>query len=209
MGSNTIPPSGSVRHSSRFSNNQRLGPSRRHLWQGLAWTLTGTALCAQTGCMSALTSATLREALRETATSLLEPVDEDSTPADHASLSASGRPVSQQEQEALAEPPGEQPAATKPPALTLDEAIDKAVERLSGVGGIDPATREALIETLETSHPDDWPQVVDAFAVSLEARRSQMAAREPAGAEAPQASDPAQEMPPAVATTEPKLLEPA
>jgi hypothetical protein len=29
MGSNTIPPSGSVRHSSRFSSSQRLGPPRR------------------------------------------------------------------------------------------------------------------------------------------------------------------------------------
>ena len=142
-------------------------------------------------------------ALRETATSLLEPTDDDTTPADHASLSASGRPVTQQEQDAL---PGHIPVQTpaaKVPAMTLDEAIDKAVGRLSGVGGVDPATREALIETLETTHPDDWPQVVDAFALSLEAGRSAAAASPAVVTEAVPKSAPVAEAPPALVAAEP------
>ena len=202
MGSDNAILSHSVRQSGSHCGRRRFGQPRRHLWQGLVWTLSCTGLCAQTGCMSALTSATLREALRETATSLLEPTDDDTTPADHASLSASGRPVTQQEQDAL---PGQLPAsppAAKIPAMTLDEAIDKAVERLSGVGGIDPATREALIETLETTHPDDWPQVVDAFALSLEARRSDAASSQPVAAAAISESAPVADAPLALAAAE-------
>ena len=203
MGSDNAILTHSVRQPGSLGGRRRFGPPRRHLWQGLVWTLSCTGLCAQTGCMSALTSATLREALRETATSLLEPTDDDTTPADHASLSASGRPVAQQEQDAL---PGQLPAsppAAKIPAMTLDEAIDKAVERLSGVGGIDPATREVLIETLETTHPDDWPQVVDAFALSLEARRSDTASSQPVAAAAVSESAPVADAPLALAAAEP------
>ena len=203
MGSDNAILSHSVRQSGSSCGRRPFGSPRRHLWQGLVWTLSCTGLCAQTGCMSALTSATLREALRETATSLLEPTDDDTTPADHASLSASGRPVTQQEQDAL---PGQLPPAipaAKVPAMTLDEAIDKAVGRLSGVGGIDPATREALIETLETTHPDDWPQVVDAFALSLEARRSEVASSQPVAAEAIPKREPGADAPLPLATAEP------
>ena len=202
MGSDNAILSHSVRQPGSLCGRRRFGPPRRHLWQGLVWTLSCTGLCAQTGCMSALTSATLREALRETATSLLEPTDDDTTPADHASLSASGRPVTQQEQDAL---PGHIPVQTpaaKVPAMTLDEAIDKAVGRLSGVGGVDPATREALIETLETTHPDDWPQVVDAFALSLEARRSDAASSQPVAAAAISESAPVADAPLALAAAE-------
>ena len=202
MGSDNTLLSDAVRQSGSLYGRRPFGTPRRHLWQGLVWTLSCTGLCAQTGCMSAITSATLREALRETATSLLEPTDDDTTPADHASLSASGRPVTQQEQDAL---PGQLPAsppAAKIPAMTLDEAIDKAVERLSGVGGIDPATREALIETLETTHPDDWPQVVDAFALSLEARRSDAASSQPVAAAAISESAPVADAPLALAAAE-------
>ena len=203
MGSDNTLLSHAVRQSGSLCGRRPFGTPRRHLWQGLVWTLSCTGLCAQTGCMSAITSATLREALRETATSLLEPTDDDTTPADHASLSASGRPVTQQEQDAL---PGHIPVQTpaaKVPAMTLDEAIDKAVGRLSGVGGVDPATREALIETLETTHPDDWPQVVDAFALSLEAGRSAAAASPAVVTEAVPKSAPVAEAPPALVAAEP------
>ena len=202
MGSDNTLLSDAVRQSGSLCGRRPFGTPRRHLWQGLVWTLSCTGLCAQTGCMSAITSATLREALRETATSLLEPTDDDTTPADHASLSASGRPVTQQEQDAL---PGHIPVQTpaaKVPAMTLDEAIDKAVGRLSGVGGVDPATREALIETLETTHPDDWPQVVDAFALSLEARRSDAASSQPVAAAAISESAPVADAPLALAAAE-------
>ena len=202
MGSDNTLLSDAVRQSGSLYGRRPFGTPRRHLWQGLVWTLSCTGLCAQTGCMSAITSATLREALRETATSLLEPTDDDTTPADHASLSASGRPVTQQEQDAL---PGHIPVQTpaaKVPAMTLDEAIDKAVGRLSGVGGVDPATREALIETLETTHPDDWPQVVDAFALSLEARRSDAASSQPVAAAAISESAPVADAPLALAAAE-------
>jgi hypothetical protein len=54
MGSDNAILSHSVRQSASPCDRRRFGPPRRHLWQGLVWTLSCTGLCAQTGCMSAL-----------------------------------------------------------------------------------------------------------------------------------------------------------
>lgn len=50
----------------------------------------------------------------------------------------------------------------------LVAAVDGAIERLAGVGGLDDAARATLLATLEETPSDDWPAVIEAFASSLE-----------------------------------------
>lgn len=50
----------------------------------------------------------------------------------------------------------------------LIAAVDGAIERLAGVGGLDDAARATLLATLEETPSDDWPAVIEAFASSLE-----------------------------------------
>jgi len=134
----------------------------RSLWRaklGLAgWTLAGLGLLSQSGCMSALTATTLREALRETAASLSSPHD-----LDHASMAR----VDQPEADASAEAEEMAPEDD----VELEQVIDNAVARLSAAGGIDAPTQELLIKTLEQTRPEDWAVVVNEFAATLEATR--------------------------------------
>lgn len=51
-------------------------------------------------------------------------------------------------------------------------AVDEAVARLARVRDLDPAARETLVETLQRTHQEDWPVVVEAFASSLAAART-------------------------------------
>ena len=51
----------------------------------------------------------------------------------------------------------------------LAAALDEAIERLSSVGSLDEAAQAALLSTLESTSPDDWPAVIDAFTSSLAA----------------------------------------
>lgn len=117
------------------------------------------------GCMSALTATTLREALRETAASLSTPHD-----LDHASqVAAKKRPDREEDTEEPAE--GSADALDGADDVAMEEVIDNAVARLSAAGGIDPATQELLIQTLEKTPPQDWAVVVNEFAATLEAAR--------------------------------------
>lgn len=120
---------------------------------------------ASPGCMSALTATTLREALRETAASLSTPHD-----LDHASQAgAKKRPDHDDVAGESAE--GAEEASDGGEDVAMEEVIDNAVARLSAAGGIDPATQELLIQTLEKTPPQDWAVVVNEFAATLEAAR--------------------------------------
>jgi hypothetical protein len=140
----------------------------------------------QTGCTSAITSASLREALRQTAVSL--------STTDHASA-----PEPSEE--------GDRPASVavvedviEEPVPSLEEAIDRAVTRLARSGGVDDATRMVLIQTLQATRPRDWPAVVDEFVVALEA------GRQSAGDEGPVETPAPVEPSPAVETASPAAL---
>ena len=126
--------------------------------------LLGLALLAQAGCTSALTATTLREALRETAASLSTPHD-----LDHASHGAKKQPETDVSEDGVA--PDGDPVDEAAEEIALEKVIDNAVARLSAAGGIDPATQELLIRTLETTPPQDWAVVVNEFAATLEATR--------------------------------------
>ena len=135
------------------------------------WLILGVGLLSQAGCMSALTATTLREALRETAASLSTPHD-----LDHASLGPKSRRSSEAEE---GDDPVAEDATEEVDDVALEKVIDNAVARLSAAGGIDPATQELLIQTLEKTPPQDWAVVVNDFAATLEA------AREAEGRQAP------------------------
>jgi hypothetical protein len=72
------------------------------------------------------------------------------------------------------------PADEEDPAelLSLEEALESAITRLAAVGRLDAAARQMLLETLESTSQQDWPVVIESFAVSLEEQAADEAARE-------------------------------
>ena len=128
--------------------------------------LAGLVLVAQSGCMSALTTASLREVLLDTVDSLAEATarDGDAIPHD-ADVSASLA------QDDAGDADGEALISEPAKPLSLDEAVDRAVARLNGVGELDPATQATLLSILENTNPQDWPAAIDAFTASLEMHR--------------------------------------
>ncbi len=149
------------------------------------WLSAGLLLLTQAGCTSAITTAAMREALSGTLASL-------ATPLPHA---AGREPASDDEQhepdevaEAIdADADEEAPAVAEKPKLTLDQAVERAVSRLSAAGQLDAATQATLLAMLESTNPEDWPAAIDAFTASLEANRPPIPAQ-PATAPAPDSS---------------------
>jgi hypothetical protein len=129
-------------------------------WPRPALAMMLAGLAVQVGCTSAITSATLREALRQTAASVSSRDDAATPPADDATAVAE-KPVAAPREEIPEEP-----------VPSLEEAIDRAVARLASTGGVDDATRAVLVQTLQTTRPRDWPAVVDEFVAALEAGRA-------------------------------------
>jgi hypothetical protein len=123
--------------------------------------LAGVALVAHSGCMSALTTASLRDVLLDTVDSLAEATALDATADTDVSTSVATDEAADEES-LISEPP-------KP--FSLDEAVERAVARLNGVGQLDPATQATLLSILENTNPQDWPAAIDAFTASLEAHR--------------------------------------
>lgn len=154
--------------------------------------LVAAAMLTQPGCMTALTSASLREAMLEAVDSLAE-ASSRTSPSD---ADVSARLVSDQSApDDVAEPA---------PVLSLDEAVDRAVARLKAAGQMDAATQATLLATLESTNPEDWPAAIDAFTASLE--------RQPPAPAAPAANDtqppPLEELVLPAAYTAPALREP-
>ncbi len=132
------------------------------------WLTAWLGLFTQTGCTSAITTAAMREAFSHTLASLAQPLP-------HAAERAT---ASDEEQEAAdvaetsdAEANEEARADAAKPTLTLDQAVERAVSRLSAAGQLDAATQATLLTMLESTNPEDWPAAIDAFTASLEANR--------------------------------------
>lgn len=141
--------------------------------------LAGLLLLTQGGCMSVLTTAAMREALRETVDSLA------------VAAADSGQDADVSATRATAESP---PLISEPRPPSLDESVDRAIARLKGVGELDGPTQATLLSILEKTSPEDWPAAINAFAASLEAYRppppqtpKQAAAKKPAVAKEPRA----------------------
>jgi hypothetical protein len=148
----------------------------------LLWFSAGLLLLTQAGCTSAITTAAMREALSGTLASL-------ATPLPHA---AGREPASDEEKPETAEESAvihadadeETTAIAAKPKLTLDQAVERAVSRLSAAGQLDAATQATLLAMLESTNPEDWPAAIDAFTASLEANRPPIPAQ-PAADTAP------------------------
>lgn len=123
--------------------------------------VAGVVLLSQGGCMSALTSATLREAVFNAVDSLADVSVGGIGGSDDADVSAR-----------VASDDGETAGTPEPvPTLSLDEAVDRAVARLKAAGELDAATQATLLSILESTQPEDWPAAIDAFTASLEKHR--------------------------------------
>jgi hypothetical protein len=127
----------------------------------LLWLPIGLGCLTQAGCMSAITTAALRDALRDTVTAASESAaavagEQTAITDDDASEATVDDGLSVQQ------------TAPKEPTLSLDEAVERAVERLSGIGQLDAATQTTLLAMLDSTNPVDWPAAIDAFAAALE-----------------------------------------
>jgi len=159
----------------------------------LFWvTMACGCFAAQAGCTSALSTAALREALREsTDYSADRPAMKKARLAQAAKESHSGKAdqadgSQDSDENSVVSDTDDQTSnalrssgddATADATLNRSEAdekrlaaaLDRAIERLSKVGGMNESMQAALISTLESAPPDDWPAVIDAFVSSLQA----------------------------------------
>jgi hypothetical protein len=146
------------------------------------WPLAGLLLLTQAGCTSAITTAAMREAFSGTLASLAQPLPH-AAKRDPASDEENNETVDVAEA-GDADAAEEAPAIAAKPPLTLDQAVERAVSRLSAAGQLDAATQATLLTLLESTNPEDWPAAIDAFTASLEANRPPIPAQ-PAAAPAP------------------------
>jgi len=116
--------------------------------------------------MSAITTASLREALWEGADlGAEESVDVEDSGSTEPAAASVGDPDPSVHEAAAA-------GGGEPDAERRQAAIDEAVARLARVGRLDTASKAALVQTLQETAPEDWPVVVEAFAESLESSAS-------------------------------------
>lgn len=147
-----------------------------------SWLFAGLLLLTQAGCTSAITTAAMREAFSGTLASLAQPLPHAAKrePAgDEKNQEAGDLPESVD-----ADADEEAAAVAAKPKLTLDQAVERAVSRLSAAGQLDAATQATLLTMLESTSPEDWPAAIDAFTASLEASRPPIVAQ-PAAAPVP------------------------
>lgn len=166
------------------------------------WLFAGLLLLTQAGCTSAITTAAMREAFSGTLASLAQPLPHaaDREPAgddEHPDAGDVAEPVDTDADEKAS-------ATAAKPTLTLDQAVERAVSRLSAAGQLDAATQATLLTLLESTNPEDWPAAIDAFTASLEANRPPMPAH-PAAAPTPEPTASASE-PAAMPPVEPAAL---
>jgi len=170
--------------------------------------VAGLVALSQAGCMSAITNAALRNALLDSINTTLAfnaPEERHRRKKGPAIEEDTGVASQEDAPDAIAEGPAPEP-------MSLDEAVERAVKRLSEMGEVDAATQATLLSMLESTKPEDWPAAIDAFAAALEANRPTRPAlppetRSPVVHVTHQAADPpadslvapADDVPPAVA----------
>jgi len=159
---------------SSFSNATNAIPWPVLGWGTIGWALACVSVLTQSGCMSAITTAALRESLRDTVSHATdgsespEDRDEEENPPETAGRTITDRPSRSSNHETRVHA---QAATPTPIPQSLDAALNQAIGRLAGVGGFDSAAQATLVATLESTRAEDWPFVIEAFATSLEANR--------------------------------------
>jgi hypothetical protein len=130
--------------------------SRPELLRKLLVVVPAFALAAASGCTSALTTASLRGLPWDLADTHAETAEEPDTVAAE-NTAEDAEPESEEVAEDAAEDHDTRRAA----------AIEEAINRLSKVGSLDEQTQLALVTTLQTTQPEDWPVVIAEFAAAL------------------------------------------
>ncbi len=128
--------------------------------------VAGLVILTQTGCTSAITNAALRNALLDSLNTVAFTSADERHRRKKEALAEDDAEIASQDTapEAIAAGPAPEP-------MSLDEAVERAVKRLSEMGEIDAATQATLLSMLESTRPEDWPAAIDAFAAALEANR--------------------------------------
>lgn len=149
--------------------------------------LPAIALAAAGGCTSALTTASLRGLPWDTADKQAEKADEP-----EAVVAAGAATETEAETEDASEDHDARRAA----------AIEEAITRLSKVGSLDEQTQLALVTTLQSTQPEDWPVVIAEFAAALTkaapaaaahvVAKAELSPAAPSPAEAPTTDEPAE-----------------
>jgi len=132
--------------------------------------LAAIAVAAQSGCSSPLTTVALREFLRESTMTLS--IDSDAEEASKPDVDSKGSAAKAGDEEADAGLAGtagdESDGEDASEDVSVEERTERSLERLARTSGFDQVARDVLVETLEKAAPEDWPTIIDSFAVSLE-----------------------------------------
>ena len=154
------------------------------------------ALVAATGCTSALTTASLRGLAWDFTDAHAETAEETEAVDAEKNVDETETGV-----DSVAEDHDARRAA----------AIEEAISRLSKVGSLDEQTQLALVTTLQTTQPEDWPVVIAEFAAALTkpaapaasphvVAKAELSPPAPSPAPVPAPDEPANAPEPAVAT---------
>lgn len=142
--------------------------------------LAAVTIAVQAGCTSPLTTVALREFLRESTMSLA--IDSDAEEASKPKVDPNGSASKSGDRKADAA--GDEPAAEDAAEeISTERRIERSLERLARTSGFDQAASDVVAATLEKAAPEDWPDIIDSFAASLEASppRSSPSSAKPAG----------------------------
>lgn len=128
--------------------------------------LAAAAITVQSGCSSPFTTVAIREFLRESTMSLA--IDSDAEEASKPAVEPKGSASKSGDREADAA--GEEPAVEyAPEVISTEQRIERSLERLARTSGFDQVASDVVVATLEKAAPEDWPDIIDSFAASLEA----------------------------------------
>jgi hypothetical protein len=132
--------------------------------------LAAIAVAAQAGCSSPLTTVALREFLRESTMTLAIDSDAEETSKPDADSKGSAPKSGDETADArLTGAAGDESASEDASEdVSVEERVGRSLERLARTSGFDQVARDVLVETLEKAAPEDWPIIIDSFALSLE-----------------------------------------
>lgn len=133
-----------------------------------AWLLAALVAASTPGCTSPLSAVSLRDFLVDS-TAVLQ-YERDAETQEGRSKKAGTDSLSAQDSRDGDESagPDEESEAQAEPEEPIEQAIERALDRLAKSRGLDQLARDLLVETLEKSNPSDWPAIIDSFAASLE-----------------------------------------
>lgn len=128
--------------------------------------LAAVAITAPSGCSSPLTTVALREFLRESTMTLAIDSDAEEASKPKVDPKASASKSGDREADAASDEPAVEGGSEE---ISTEQRIERSLERLARTSGFDQAARDVVVETLEKAAPEDWPDIIDSFAASLEA----------------------------------------